>query len=418
MGLRISLMARLELTKSKAKEYQRASKKRKGVILDRLCEDTGWSRDNARRQLKRAATLPPKRFQPDKKVRPHKYSARAKQILANAWVLSGRCCGKYFKAQIADGLLDRLVGHKELKEGRRNRGYALKPGDSALDEIAQMSPATIDRYLRELRKHFEPLSKSTTKKSSYPLRNEIPFGKSYAKVSKPGYLSADTVAHCGDSLKGDHLWTLNATDVLVGWTETITIKNRARKWIIEGHDEILPAFPYPVIAINYDGGSEFINYEMVDYAALQNYEMTRSRPYHKNDNAHAEQRNYDIVRKHAFRFRYEGQSTQNILNALWYWVNLRKNYLVPCRKCIGHTKTKSGRTRGIYDEPKTPYRRCLESEYVSVQSKERLTKTYQRLNDAHVTRKINELQHELLKRTEDSTVIELVEEAIRLAKAA
>jgi len=411
-------MARFELAKSKAKEYHHASKKRKGVILDNLCEDTGWSRDNARRQLKRAYKLPPKRFQPDKKARAHKYSTRSKQVLSNAWVLSGRCCGKYFKAQIDDGLLDRLVRCEELREGRRNQGYTLKSGDSALKEIAAMSPATIDRYLHKMRKSFEPLSKSATKKSSYPLRSEIPFGKSYDTCDRPGYLSADTVAHCGDSMKGDYLWTLNVTDALIGWTETITVKNRARKHIIEGHEIILPAFPYKIIAINYDGGSEFINYDMVDYSKMQDYEMTRSRPYHKNDNAHVEQRNYEIVRKHAFRFRYEGQSTQNILNALWYWVNLRKNYLVPCRKCIGHTKTKSGRTRGIYDEPKTPYRRCLESEHISSRAKARLTKTYERLNDALVTRKINELQHELLRRTEDDTVIELVEEAIRLAKAA
>jgi hypothetical protein len=411
-------MARQELTKSKANEYRQASKKRKGEILDILCEDTGWSRDNARRQLRRAYLRPPRRFQPDKKVRTHKYSKRAKQVLANAWVLSGCCCGKYLKSQITDGLLERLVKNKELKCSRRNKGGIITSTDSALSEIKQMSPATIDRYLRELRKQLEPLSKSTTKKSSYPLRNEIPFGKSYATLSSPGYLSIDTVAHCGDSLKGEHLWTLNATDVLTGWTETITVKNKARKWIIEGHDDILPAFPFDVIAANYDGGSEFINYEMFDYAVLHNYQMTRSRPYHKNDNAHVEQRNYDIVRKHAFRFRYEGEHAQNILNSLWYWVNLRKNYLVPCRKCIGHTKTKSGRTRGIYDKPKTPYRRCMESDSVSTEAKAELTKNYKRLNDAHVTREINRLQHELLKRTDDEAVLELVDRAIRLAKAA
>jgi hypothetical protein len=49
-------MARQGLTKSKAEEYQQASKKRKGQILDSLCEDIGWSRDNARRQLKRSLT--------------------------------------------------------------------------------------------------------------------------------------------------------------------------------------------------------------------------------------------------------------------------------------------------------------------------------------------------------------------------
>jgi hypothetical protein len=412
-------MVRKELTKSKATEYKRASKKRKGQILDKLCEDTGWSRDNARRQLRLALRRPPKKYQGKAKAcRRSKYSARSRRILANIWVLSGCCCGLYLKSQIATGLIERLVSFSELKDGARNQGNIVVVSDPVIDEIKLMSPATIDRYLKDARKKLEPPSKSTTKKSSYPLRNEIPFGKSYKGAICPGYLSLDTVAHCGDSLKGEHLWTLNATDVYTGWTETITIKNRARKWIVEGHEEILPSFPFEVIACNYDGGSEFINYEMVDYACLHNYQMTRSRPYHSNDNAHVEQRNYSVVRKHAFRFRYEGKTSQDILNALWYWVGLRKNYLVPCRKCIGHTKTRSGRTRGIYDEPKTPYQRCLQSATVQAETKEKLSRTFVRLNDARITREINQLQQKLLLRTDDEAVLELVQHAIEDAKAA
>jgi hypothetical protein len=310
------------------------------------------------------------------------------------------------------------VSHRELRDGAYNKGAVIERSDPVLVERASLSPATCDRYLKAARKRREPLSKSTTKPSNYVLRNEIPFGKTFGGVSGPGYLGCDTVAHCGDSLKGEHLWTLNATDIYTGWSETVTIKNKARKWIIEGHEEIMPAFPFSVIAINYDSGSEFINYEVFDWNHYHHYHMTRSRPYHKNDNAHIEQRNASIVRKHAFRFRYEGQTVKDILNALWYWVNLRKNYLVPCVKCTGHTKTRSGRTRGIYDSPKTPYHRAMESEMVSDTAKEQMAKTYARLNDARVTREINQLQHELLEHTADNSVIELVNEATKLAKAA
>lgn len=410
-------MARFELTRSKAQEYSKASKKRKGQILDGLCEDSGWSRDNARRQLKAALKRPPEKYR-SKQLRKTRYSARSKRILVNLWVLSGCCCGKYLASQISAGLIERLISFKELKDGACNQGCLVIPGDLAIEEIAQMSPATIDRSLKDARRALQPLSQSSTKRSNSPLRNEIAFGRSWAGVSSPGYLSTDTVAHCGDSLKGEHLWTLNSTDVYSGWTETITIKNRARRWIIAGHEEILGAFPFKVIAINYDGGSEFINYQMLDYAKMHHYQMTRSRPYHSNDNAHIEQRNYSVVRKHAFRFRYEGKPAQDILNALWYWVGLRKNYLVPCRKCIGHTKTRSGRTRGIYDKPLTPYQRCLASGVLSDKSKERLAATFARLNDARITREINRLQHELLLHTSDSTVLELVQRAIDDAKVA
>lgn len=353
-----------------------------------------------------------------RKARAKKYSGRSRCILTNVWALSGTPCGQYLAVQIKDGLLERLIRCGELKDAPRNKGRLVGAEDPALEEIAAMSSATMDRYLKEARKQLEPLSKSTTKKPTYPLRNEIPFGKSYAAVRCPGYLSTDTVAHCGDTLKGNHLWTLNSTDVLIGWSETITIKNRARKWIIEGHDAILDDFPYPIVAINYDGGSEFINYEVLDYSVLHNYQMTRSRPYHSNDNAHVEQKNYGIVRKHAFRYRYEGECALVVLNQLWYWVNLKKNYLMPTKKCIGHTKTRSGRTRGVYDKPKTPYRRLMDSEFLTDEKKAELTRTYEGLNDAKITRKINELQQELLALVKDDALLEFIDEKVTAVSAA
>jgi len=413
LGWRLSLMARKELTKSKAHEYEKASKKEKGVILDRICEDTGWSRDNARRVLKACLKAPKHKRKASRRQRSLKYSKRSIQILANAWVISSMCSGMYLKSQIDSGLLGRLCKHEELRDGLRNKGNVVEFSDPAIAEIKEMSSATIDRYLCPQRRALHPLSKPTTKRSNYPLRNEIPFGRSYRQEDKrPGYLSTDTVAHCGHSLKGEHLWTLNSTDVYTGWTETITIKNKARVWIIEGHNIILDAFPFPVIAINYDGGSEFINYEMINYSKLHNYQMTRSRPYTSNDNAHVEQRNGDIVRRYALRYRYEGKEAEDILNALWYYVNLLKNFLVPCRKCIGHTKTKSGRTRGIYDKPKTPFQRVMECDEVSLETKEHLAKIYASLNDAAITRKIAQLQTSLLTLITDKNMIDFIKEKV------
>jgi len=408
-------MARKELAKSKAEEYRKASKRRKGEILDALCENTGWSRDNARRQLKRALT---KRDEKKTKRRRLKYSDRARQVLTNAWVLAGTPCGQYLAWMIKDGLLERLTKTKSLKDSRKNSGADVLADDPAVKEIKQMSSATIDRYLKDPRRKLEPLSKATTKQSTSPLRDEIPFGKSYAGVDRVGYLSTDTVAHCGNTMKGDHIWTLNSTDVQSGWSVTASIPGRARKWIKEGHEHILASMPFAVIAVNYDGGSEFINYEMMDYSVLHNYQMTRSRPYHKNDNAHIEQKNFDIVRRHAFRYRYEGSAALRLLNELWYWVGLRKNFLMPTRKRIGHTTTKSGRTRGVYDKPKTPYRRLMESQFVTKATKKELTKVYQSLNDAEITKAINRLQLELLELVTDKNLLEYISEVIEALQVA
>lgn len=410
--MRISQMAKKEMAKRIAKEYAKASKKRKGELLDAICEMTGWSRDNARRQI-RHQIRPRKVKGKQSRKRRTKYSDRAHQVLANVWALSGQCCGLYLHAQIREGVLERLMNHKELRDGEKNLGRLVATYDPVLEELWSMSSATMDRYLKQKRKDLDPLAKSTTKPASYTLRNEIPFGKSYDTRTEPGWLSTDTVAHCGESLRGDHIWTINSTDTLTGWTETLSIKGRASCFVREGHEELLPRFPFPILGINYDSGSEFINREMIDYAHFQDYQMTRSRPYHSNDNAHVEQKNGDIVRRYAFRYRYNGETAMEVLNELWYWVNLRKNYLVPTRKCIGHTKTRSGRTKGIYDSPKSPARRVLEYECVAAEVKEDIRHMLQELNDALVTRKILALQEKLLQFAFNSTMMDYVNHEVQ-----
>lgn len=418
MGLRISLMARKEITKSKAKEYARASKKEKSKILDSICDLTGWCRDNARKKLKQTYRESlNKNKKPKYKAKKYKYSYKARQILSNAWMLSGCCCGQYFVVQVENCLLERLIKNKRLKDGVKNRGNFVKENDKALKEIKNMSSATIDRYLSKMKKHLQPLSRGTTKPAKCSLCNEIPFGKSYEKHEEPGWLSTDTVAHCGSNLRGEFLYTLNSTDVFTGWTETITVKNKASVHIREGHEELIPRFPFGIHGINYDGGSEFINREIIDYSKMQKYIMTRSRPYHSNDNAHVEQKNGDIVRRYAFRNRYEGEKALKILNELWEWVNLQKNYLIPTKKVTGHTKTKSGRTRGIYDKPKTPAQRVLESENVAEEIKDEIRKSLSYLDDAYVVKRILDLQDELLTLSCEGNLLELVEEVQEMIAA-
>lgn len=411
-------MARKEITISKAKEYMKSSKKEKGKILDSICELTGMCRDNARKNLKKAyhygfGTNNKKKKLPKK----YKYSYRARQILSNAWMLSGCCCGQYFVVQIENGLLERLINNEHLKDGVKNRGNLVRNTDGAIKEIKMMSSSTIDRYLSNIKKHLQPLSKGTTKPAKCSLRNEIPFGKSYEKHEEPGWLSTDTVAHCGSNLRGDFLYTLNSTDVYTGWTETITVINKASVHIKEGHEEILPRFPFSILGVNYDGGSEFINKTMIDYAQMQNYIMTRSRPYHSNDNSHVEQKNGNIVRKYAFRNRYEGEEALITLNELWGWVNQQKNYLIPTKKVIGHTKTKSGRTRGVYDKPKTPAQRVLECECIAKNVKDEIRKTLRYLDDAYVVKRILDLQDKLLTFSCEGNLLELVKEVQEMIAA-
>jgi hypothetical protein len=386
-----------ELTKAYAREYQRASKKAKGVMLDELCAATGWSRVNARRAIRHALARKGRAGQQPRKPRPRKYSYDALKVLEQVWTLSGEPCGKYLAPVMGD-TVERLLRYRELGK------VADRISDEVLAEVQAMSPATIDRYLAPVKAARYPQAKSTTRpglilRASIPLRTAMD-----GFPATPGYLEIDTVAHCGHRNEGDYLVTINATDPYLGWGVTRTVRNKAFVHMKAGMDHILATYPIPLAGVDFDNGSEFLNWGMIAWCDDQGIPtITRSRPYEHNDNAHVEQRNGDWVRRHAFRYRYETPAELEDLNLLWTQVMARKNHLLPCVKAIGWTQTSSGRTKRVYDQPATPYARLLASGALTGPKAQRLADVHQALNPAAITRKINTIQNRLLDSARERT---------------
>lgn len=382
--------ARREITKKQGLEYVRAGKKRKGEILDVVMAVTGWSRANARRQLTGAA----KRRGVPRKIprrRERKYSAAAVTVLARVWSLVGEPCGKYLAVVMEDSL-EALERFDEL-----GPVAALLTGE-VRSELLSMSGATIDRYLRPVKAARYPKPPSPTKAGTM-LRQDIPVRWTGTPMEqRPGFLEIDTVAHCGDNLAGDYLWTLTATDVFLGWTRTVCIRSRGHRLVLDAIKAIIEELPYPVTGIDFDNGGEFVNHQFVAWAAEENIPLTRARPYQHNDNAHVEQRNNDWVRRHAFRYRYEGPEEMVLLNELWELVNQRKNYLLPMKKAAGWNKRNSGRTRRVYDQPRTAYLRLLDTGILDPAAATELKGIHDSLNPAEITRQINQIQTKLITR--------------------
>ncbi len=123
----------------------------------------------------------------------------------------------------------------------------------------------------------------------------------------------DLVAHCGHTLKGEHAWTVTVTDVYLGWTENVylgwtenvAIRNRAHSRVVAAIEEATGRLPYPMVGLDCDNGGEFINHALVNWCAERAIFMTRARAHTSNEIAHVEQQNGDIVRKSAFRYRYD-----------------------------------------------------------------------------------------------------------------
>ncbi len=391
MDWELSMATRRDLTKKFAREYAIAGKVDKGVILDALVVSTGWTRDHARRAIRTASGRKGAARDQQRKPRPRKFSYDALVVLQEVWRLSGQPSGKYFAA-VMDDTVERLVRFRELGK------VAPRVTDTVLDELRVMSAATIDRYLKPHRDATYPLALSGTRPSLI-LRSSIPTRTSMdTPLTSPGFLELDTVAHCGHTLKGEFLRTMTATDPVTGWTMLTAIRNNAHAHVhvhgalewIRGHA------PVPIVGMDFDNGSEFMNWGVIAWADRHGIPLTRARPYKHNDNAHVEQRNGDWVRKHAFRYRYETETEMVLLNELWALVMARKNHLLPCVKAVAWTTTTAGHKKRVYDTPRTPYQRLLDAGALDAPTRARLDREHATLNPAKISRRINQIQHQLI----------------------
>lgn len=392
------MAARREITKKYAHQYRAASKKDKSVLLDSLTATTGWTRDHARRAIRAALTRKGAASQQKRRPRPRKYSYDAVKVLQHVWSVTGQPSGKYL-APVMDDTLNRLERFKEFGKVTRRATPAV------LSELRSMSAATIDRYLKPFKDAAYPAAGlSATRPAPHILRAAVPLRTSLdGPITDPGLVEVDTVAHCGHTLVGEFLWTLSATLPVSGYTVLTTVKNKAFVHIGAGMDRIVDQMPVPVAEVHVDNGSEFINWGLIDWAKGHDIAMSRSRPYKKNDNAHVEQRNGDWVRRHAFRYRYETATELQLLNQLWPLVMARKNHLLPCVKAIGWTTTSAGRKKRVYDKPKTPYQRLVDSGVLDPATRARLAAEHDRLNPADLARRITDIQNQLIRLAERRT---------------
>lgn len=289
----MSMSTKKEITKKFGREYARSSKKVKGRLRDEVTAAMGWSRANARRQLRAAAVRSGHASAVKRKPRARTYGYDTLKVLQLIWTLIGEPCGKYLAPIMADTLAT-LERFGELEP------VASRLDDHVRAQLVTMSPATIDRLLKPAKDARYPTAKSATRAGTM-LRSSITVRQAMDEMEKePGFFEIDLVAHCGHRLKGEFAWTLTATDVFTGWTENRAIKNRAHKWVVEALTTITDRLPYPMAGLDCDNGSEFINEALIGWCAERTIFMTRARPHTSNDNAHVEQKNGDIVRKSAF----------------------------------------------------------------------------------------------------------------------
>lgn len=267
--------------------YKSASRRGKAVILDEFCSICGYHRKHAIRLLrafKRFAKPLPKR--PKKRGRPPVYHNNTiLKPLKKIWLTANLPCSKRLKVILPLW----LPGYQE-QFGQLDKKMVQK--------LESISPSTIDRLLCPTRVQYTKRGRSTTKPGTL-LRKQIPIKTSQWDESCPGFLEADTVAHCGESLAGMFAYTIDFVDIATGWTEQRAVWGKGETGVLEQIKDVESLLPFTLLGFDSDNGSEFLNYHLFRHFTQRKrpIQFTRSRAYHKDDNAHIEQKNWTHVRQ-------------------------------------------------------------------------------------------------------------------------
>ena len=324
-------------------------KRAKGRVLDEFCATTGMGRKRAIKVL-RASGDPPERRGRKPTYGPEDYKA-----LRDLWMEAGQPCSK----------LMRPVMGCYVKSHERARGAW---GTALRERLLKISESSIDRLLKPARMASGPRRKSPAGVAA--VRREVPIRAGEWSVAEPGWIEADTVAHCGGNMAGNFVWTLTATDILTQWTEVRSMWNRGAATTFERLREIEEALPFGIQGFDTDNGPEFMNWHVLNHfrAEGRNVAVTRSRPYQKNDNAHVEQKNGTHVRGLLGHVRIDDPECVGPLNQAMVLWSLWKNLYVPVMKLTSKTK-EGGRYKKRYDKARTPAQRVLECAIVPEERK-------------------------------------------------
>ena len=261
--------------------------------------------------------------------------------------------------------------------------------------LVAMSAATIDRPLATERKKMQLTGRSGTKPGSL-LTSQIPI-RTWADwdENKPGFVEIDLVGHEGGNPRGDFCQTLNVVDIATTWTEPRAVKNKAQKWVFAALREILGAFPFDILGVDSDHGSEFINDQLPRFREHEKITFTRSRPGTKNDGRHVEEKNWSVVGQAVGYHRYDTPAELVLLNQIYALPRLQINFFCPHQKLVSKRRERA-KVIKKYDPARTPYQRILTDTNVTKKVKNELTRQYRTLNPAQVRRDLIALSDQLL----------------------
>ena len=362
-----------------AKALKKGGRQEQTRILDIVCGVVRIHRKSASRKFNHLQKRDP--FTEEKRGRPTYYTPDVTAALKDVWNASNGLCGELLHPLISE--------YVEIFK----RDGTWKHGDEATGKLLSMKEMTVKRRVEDFEK-VKRKGQGFSATSPSNIKTIIPISVGEWKDVDPGVVQADTVAPCGSTLAGDFIYTLNATDVPTMWNILRGQWNKGQEATRISEEYVRKNLPFLYLRRHTDTGSEFITHEAKRWGDQYSIQLTRSRPYKKNDNPHVEERNGHIVRKYVGYIRLDCREAVPALNNLFKVLNLYTNHFIASRKTIDNVRI-GAKYKRTYGKGMTPHQRVLAHPKISEAVKEKLRIEHAKLNPAFLLEEICKLQNVL-----------------------
>jgi hypothetical protein len=358
--------------------YLTATRKEKGLILDRLKKTVHMHRKAIIRRLSNMQKTN-SAYRMDGRGRPLYYTPDVTAALKDLWNASGDLCGELLHPLIGEYVSifkrDKMWNHSDLATGK----------------LLGMSMGTCKNQVNKFQKARRK-GRGFSSTSPSALKHIIPIFTGPWKEVLPGVGQVDTVVHCGATLAGNMIYTLNYVDISTSWEVLRAQWNKGQEVTKKNMSWIKNHLLWVLFMIHPDSGSEFINYNLKDWCDENNISFTRSRPSHSNDNQYVEERNGHVIRKHIGYMRLDVREVVPALNAVYLVLCLYLNHFVTSRRCVESVRIGSKYKKKFEKVAKTPYQRVMEHSQMRDEVKERLRVEHATLNPAVLKKEIERLK--------------------------
>jgi hypothetical protein len=363
---------RRKYVKLMASRYQHAKRKERSQLLTEMEQVTKLHRKHLIRLLNGASLQRKKRQTP----RGCSYGLEVERVIVQVWESLDYICARRLTPSL-------------LKTAQHLAKFGVLVLTAEVEsQLAKISVATVERLLRKHRSQKARLPRLGPRRANQVTKG-VPMKRIAWDIQVPGHFEVDLVHHSGESSAGEYGHTLQLIDVATGWSERVMLLGRSYQAMREAFEQVSQRLPFAIVELHPDNGPEFFNWHLVRYwqEKVTGVQLSRSRPYHKNDNRNVEQKNDTLVRQYFGQVRLETPEQiaagNRLYEQMWLYYNLFQPVMHLSEKIVEKDKVQRQ-----WDQAQTPYERLLATGALSQEQQQRLQRLYEQTNPWQLRKEI------------------------------